>query len=186
MDEHPRASTTSESLAKLRPVFIKDTGVVTAGNASGICDGAASVVVASEEAIKKHGLTPLARIVSWNYVGVNPQIMGIGPCPAMLESLSRAKLSMKHMDIIEINEAFAAQVLAVCKELGIDPMNVNMNGGSIACGHPLGASGSRILAHMTYELQRTAGRYAIGSACIGGGTFILILGQGIAVILERV
>lgn len=179
VDEHARPQTTVESLTKLKSVFIRDTGVVTAGNASGICDGAASLIVAGEEAVKKYGLKPLARIVNWNYVGVDPEIMGIGPVPAMKTALKRAGLSFSDMSIIEINEAFSAQVLAVSKELKIDPSTVNVNGGAIALGHPLGASGARILGHLCYELQRTQGKYAIGAACIGGG-------QGIAVILERV
>jgi acetyl-CoA acyltransferase 2 len=135
--------------------------------------------VAGEEAVKKYGLTPLARLVSWNYVGVDPKIMGIGPVPAMTTALARANLTFKDMDIIEVNEAFSAQVLAVAKELKIDTNELNVHGGAIALGHPLGASGARILGHLTHELQRTKGKYAIGAACIGGG-------QGIAVILERV
>ena len=179
VDEHPRPETTAEGLTKLRPVFIKDTGVVTAGNASGICDGAASLIVAGEEAVKKHNLKPLARIVNWNYVGVDPQIMGSGPVPAMKTALKRAGLTMGDMDLIEINEAFSAQVLAVAKELKLDISQLNVNGGAIALGHPLGASGARILGHLSHELHRTQSKYAIGAACIGGG-------QGIAVILERV
>lgn len=177
-DEHPRPQTTVESLAKLPSVFIKETGLVTAGNASGISDGAASLIVASEAAVKKHGLKPLAKILSWNYIGVEPSIMGIGPAPAIRSALSRAKLSLKDMDLIEVNEAFAAQVLAVAKELKLDPAQINENGGAIALGHPLGASGARILAHLSHALQRTKKKYAIGSACIGGG-------QGIALVLER-
>ncbi|KAJ3327365.1 hypothetical protein HDU76_011938 [Blyttiomyces sp. JEL0837] len=178
VDEHPRPQTTVASLGKLPSVFIKDTGVVTAGNASGICDGAASLIVASEEAVKKYKLTPLAQVLSWNYVGVEPTIMGIGPVPAIKGALKRAGLSLKDMSIVEVNEAFAAQFLAVQKELGLDPAITNKNGGAIALGHPLGASGARIMAHMTHELHRTNGRYAVGSACIGGG-------QGIAVVIEK-
>ncbi|KND00687.1 acetyl-CoA C-acetyltransferase [Spizellomyces punctatus DAOM BR117] len=177
-DEHPRPQTTLESLAKLPSVFIKDTGLVTAGNASGICDGAASLVVAGEDAVKKHGLKPLARLVSWFYTGVDPNIMGIGPVPAIQGALKRAGLSLKDMDLIEVNEAFAAQFLAVERELGLDRAKTNTSGGAIALGHPLGASGARITTHLAHALQRTNGRYALGSACIGGG-------QGIAVILER-
>lgn len=147
-------------------------------NASGICDGAASLIVAGEDAIKKHGIKPLARVVGWYYVGCEPTIMGIGPVPAIKGVLKRTGLSLSDFDHIEINEAFAAQVLACAKELGIDPAKLNANGGAIALGHPLGASGARILSHLTYELQRTQGRYALGAACIGGG-------QGIAVVLER-
>ncbi|TPX64192.1 hypothetical protein SpCBS45565_g06041 [Spizellomyces sp. 'palustris'] len=177
-DEHPRPQTTIESLGKLPSVFIKDTGLVTAGNASGICDGAASLVVAGEDAVKKYGMKPLARLVSWFYTGVDPNIMGIGPVPAIQGALKRAGLSLKDMDLIEVNEAFAAQFLAVERELGLDRAKTNTNGGAIALGHPLGASGARITTHLAHELQRTNGRYALGSACIGGG-------QGIAVILER-
>ncbi|KAI8923616.1 Thiolase, N-terminal domain-containing protein [Entophlyctis helioformis] len=177
-DEHARPSTTIESLAKLSPVFVKDTGLVTAGNASGICDGAASVIVASEEAVKKYNLTPLAKLLSYHYVGVDPSIMGIGPVPAIQGAVKRAGLDLKDIPIVEINEAFAAQVLAVCKELKLDAAKVNVNGGAIALGHPLGASGARITAHITHELQRTKAQYAVGSACIGGG-------QGIAIVLER-
>ncbi|KAI8814274.1 Thiolase, N-terminal domain-containing protein [Cladochytrium replicatum] len=178
VDEHPRPKSTAKDLQKLSPVFVKDTGLVTAGNASGICDGAASLVVASEEAVIQYGLTPLVRIVSWFYTGVEPTIMGIGPVPAMKGALERAGLTFDHMDFIEVNEAFAVQVLAVKKALGLDLAKLNIHGGAIALGHPLGASGARILAHMTHELQRSGGKYAIGSACIGGG-------QGISVILER-
>ncbi|KAI8820786.1 Thiolase, N-terminal domain-containing protein [Fimicolochytrium jonesii] len=177
-DEHPRGSTTLETLAKLQSVFIKQTGTVTAGNASGICDGAASLIVASESAIKSQNLKPLARLVSWHYTGVDPKIMGIGPVPAVKGALKKAGLTLKDMDIIELNEAFAVQALAVSRELGWDMSKVNLAGGAIAIGHPLGASGARITAHLAHELQRTKKRYALGTACIGGG-------QGIALILER-
>lgn len=176
-DEHPRPQTTLETLAKLKPVFKKD-GVVTAGNASGISDGAASLVVASEEAIKKHGLTPLARVVSWASVGVEPSIMGIGPVPAVQQALKLAGKSINDIDIFDINEAFGAQFLAVQKVLELDPTKVNQCGGAIALGHPLGASGARILAHLAHQLQEQKKTYAVGAACIGGG-------QGIAVVLER-
>jgi len=176
-DEHPRPQTTIEGLSKLPPVFKKD-GVVTAGNASGICDGAASIIVASEEAVKKYNLTPLAKLLSWNYVGVDPAIMGIGPVPAVKTALKRAGLSLNDMSLVEVNEAFAVQYLSVERELGLDRSKTNTNGGAIAVGHPLGASGARILGHLVYELQRTKGQYALGSACIGGG-------QGIAVVMER-
>jgi acetyl-CoA acyltransferase 2 len=179
VDEHPRPATSMEQLAKLRPVFIKDTGLVTAGNASGISDGAASIIVAGEDAVKKNGLKPLARVVDWFYVGCEPTIMGIGPVPAIQGVLARTGLKIEDFSHIEINEAFAAQILAVSKELGIDAATINPHGGAIALGHPLGASGARILSHMTYELIRTGGKYALGAACIGGG-------QGIAVVLERV
>ncbi|KAI9183244.1 3-ketoacyl-CoA thiolase, mitochondrial [Blastocladiella emersonii ATCC 22665] len=179
VDEHARPQTTIESLAKLPSVFVKDVGTVTAGNASGISDGAAAVVVASDEAVKAHGLKPLARIVSWHVVGVEPTIMGIGPVAAIQGALAKAKLTLKDMDLVEVNEAFAAQYLAVAKELGLDNDKTNLNGGAIALGHPLAASGSRILAHLAHALDQKKGKYAVGSACIGGG-------QGIAVILERV
>lgn len=177
-DEHARPQTTIEALAKLPPVFKKD-GMVTAGNASGISDGAATVIVASEGAVKCHNLKPLVRVVSYHYEGVEPSLMGIGPVPAIKGALKKAGLTLNDMDLVEVNEAFAAQYLACEKELGLDRAKTNRNGGAIAVGHPLAASGSRILAHLTYELHRTQKRYAIGSACIGGG-------QGIAVVLERV
>ncbi len=177
-DEHPRPDASLAAMAKLRPVFKKD-GVVTAGNASGICDGAAALLLASEAAVKQHGLTPLARIVQWGIAGVDPNIMGIGPVPAIRGALSRSGLTLNDMDLIEINEAFAPQYLACEKELGIDREKTNVNGGAIALGHPLGATGARITAHLVHELRRREGRYAIGSACIGGG-------QGIAIVLENV
>ncbi|KAI9094393.1 3-ketoacyl-CoA thiolase [Phlyctochytrium arcticum] len=178
VDEHPRPQTTIESLTKLPSVFIKETGTVTAGNASGISDGAASLVIASGEAVKKYNLKPIARLVHWFYTGVDPSIMGIGPVPAIQGVLKRTGLALKDMDLVEVNEAFAAQYLAVEKELGLDRSKTNTNGGAIAVGHPLGASGARITGHLAHELQRTGGKYALGSACIGGG-------QGIAVLLER-
>ncbi len=177
-DEHPRPQTTMEILAKLPPVFKKD-GVVTAGNASGICDGAACLVLATEDFAKAKGVKPLARLVNWGVAGVDPSIMGIGPAPAIKNALSRASLKLSDMDLVEVNEAFAPQYLAVEKELGLDRNKTNVDGGAIALGHPLGASGARITAHLVYELARRGGKYAIGSACIGGG-------QGMAVILERV
>jgi len=178
VDEHPRPQTTLETLAKLAPVFKKD-GVVTAGNASGICDGAAALVLATEDYAKQHGLKPLARIVQWGVAGVDPSIMGIGPAPAIRSALLRAELKQADIDLFEVNEAFAPQFLAVEKELGLDRARTNVDGGAIALGHPLGASGARIVTHLVYELARRAGRYAVGSACIGGG-------QGIAVVIERV
>jgi acetyl-CoA acyltransferase 2 len=177
-DEHPRPQSTMEALAKLAPVFKKD-GVVTAGNASGICDGAACLVLATEEFAKRKGLTPLARIVHWGVAGVDPSIMGIGPAPAIKNALERASLKLSDMDLVEVNEAFAPQYLAVEKELGLDRAKTNVNGGAIALGHPLGASGARITTHLVYELARRNGRYAVGSACIGGG-------QGIAIVVERI
>ncbi|RQM21686.1 hypothetical protein B5M09_008198 [Aphanomyces astaci] len=173
-DEHPR-ETTLEKLGKLKTVF-KDGGVVTAGNASGIADGAGAIILASEAALKH--AAPLARVVSYSVVGVDPSIMGIGPVPAIQQALKRANLTLDDMDLIEINEAFGAQYLSCLKELGANPEISNVNGGAIALGHPLGASGSRITAHLTHALIRTKKRYAVGAACIGGG-------QGIAIILEN-
>jgi len=177
VDEHPRPQSTPEGLAKLAPVFKKD-GVVTAGNASGICDGAAALVLTTEEYARKKGMKPLARILQWGLAGVEPSIMGIGPAPAIRTALSRAGLKASEIDLFEVNEAFAPQYLAVEKELGLDRTKTNVDGGAIALGHPLGASGARIATHVVYELARRGGRYALGSACIGGG-------QGIAVVLER-
>jgi len=177
VDEHPRPQTTLEALAKLAPVFKKD-GVVTAGNASGICDGAACLVLVTEELAKAKGLKPLARLVQWGVAGVEPKEMGIGPAPAIQSALARAELKLGDIDLFEVNEAFAPQYLAVEKELGLPRDKTNVNGGAIALGHPLGASGARITTHLVYELARRGGRYAIGSACIGGG-------QGLAVVLER-
>jgi acetyl-CoA acetyltransferase family protein len=176
-DECPRADTDAAKLAKLRPVFKAD-GVVTAGNASAITDGAAALVVTSAERAAELGATALARVVSWGVVGVDPSVMGIGPVEAIRQALERAGLTLNQMDRVEVNEAFAPQYLAVEKELGLDRARTNVNGGAISVGHPLGASGARITAHLCYELARTGGRYAVGSACIGGG-------QGIAIVLER-
>jgi acetyl-CoA acetyltransferase family protein len=177
-DDHMRPDTTLEILAKLRPAFAKD-GFVTAGNASGIVDGAAALVIAGEEYVKSRDLKPLARIVSWAYAGVEPEIMGIGPVPAIRKALESAGLKLSDIDVIEINEAFAAQYLAVEKELGLDRSRTNVNGGAIALGHPLGATGTRLVLTLGHELQRRQGRYGLASACIGGG-------QGIAMIIERV
>jgi acetyl-CoA acyltransferase 2 len=175
-DEHPRREANLEAMAKLPPSFKKD-GVVTAGNASGICDGGAALILASEEAVKRHNLTSLARVVQWHVAGVEPTIMGIGPVPAIRGALARAGLQQSDVDLFEINEAFAAQYLACEKELGLDRDKTNVDGGAIALGHPLGASGARITAHLVHELRRRSGRYAVGAACIGGG-------QGIALVLE--
>jgi acetyl-CoA acetyltransferase family protein len=175
-DEHPRPDTTAERLAALKPVFRKD-GVVTAGNASGIGDGAAAMIIASADYARKHKVRPLARLVSWGIAGVDPKIMGIGPVPAARQALARAELTLDDMDLIEVNEAFAAQTVAVERELAIDPEKLNVHGGAIALSHPLAASGARITVHLLHALQRSGGRYALGSACIGGG-------QGIAVIIE--
>ena len=177
-DEHPRPESTLEKISGLKPVF-QEGGVVTAANASGICDGAGAVLVASEQAIKEHNLTPLARVVSYGVVGCEPTIMGIGPVEAMRQALTKANLTLADMDRVEINEAFAAQVLACAKELDLDMDRTNLHGGAISLGHPLGASGSRIMAHLAHGFARQPqNQYHVGAACIGGG-------QGIAVVLER-
>lgn len=177
-DEHARGDTTLEGLAKLKPAFRKD-GSVTAGNACGIVDGAAALIVTKEKTAEKLNLKPLTRVVSWAVTGVPPEIMGIGPVPAIPLALERAKLSLDQMDLIEINEAFAAQYLACEKELKLDRSKVNVNGGAIAIGHPFGATGARLLLSTSLELHRRKARYSIVSACIGGG-------MGIAMILERI
>jgi 3-oxoadipyl-CoA thiolase len=179
-DEHPRPDTTMEALSKLKPV-VKPDGTITAGNASGINDGACAMVLASESAAKRHGLTPKARVVAAAAAGVAPRIMGIGPVPATRKVLAKSGLLLGQMNVIELNEAFASQALAVLRELGIpeDATHVNPNGGAIALGHPLGASGARLVTTALYQLQRTNGKYALCTMCIG-------VGQGIALILERV
>ena len=176
-DDHLRPETTLEGLAMLKPAFAKD-GLVTAGNASGIVDGAAALVIADEEFIRRHDLNPMGRIVSWAYAGVEPELMGIGPVPATRDALAKAGLTLSDLDLIEVNEAFAAQYLAVEKELGLDRTRTNVNGGAIALGHPLGATGTRLVLTVLHELHRRRGRYALATACIGGG-------QGIAIIVER-
>ncbi len=175
-DDHMRPETTLEILAKLPTVFKKD-GVVTAGNASGIVDGAAALVIAGEEAVKAKGAKPLGQIRSWATVGVDPTLMGMGPAPAIRKALQRAGLKLADLDLVEINEAFAPQYLACEKELGLDREKVNVNGGAIAIGHPLGASGARLLLTLLLELRRRGKKYGVASACIGGG-------QGIAMIIE--
>jgi len=179
-DEHPRPDTSLEKLARLRPAF-REGGTVTAGNAAGINDGAAAVLMMSERAAIRLGLRPRARLVASAVAGVNPQIMGIGPVPATRKALARAGLTLDHMDVIEINEAFAAQVLAVCRDLGIegDDPRLNPNGGAIALGHPLGCSGARIVTTMLYEMERRGARYGLATMCIG-------VGQGLAAIFERI
>lgn len=179
-DEHLRASTTLEGLAKLKP-FVKRDGVITAGNASGINDGAAALLIASDKAVTEYGLKPLAKIIGMQSMGVEPGIMGIGPVPAVRKLLKRTGLTIEEMDVIELNEAFAAQALACMRELGLedDEDHVNPNGGAIALGHPLGASGARLVTTALYELARRKGRYALCTMCIG-------VGQGIALIIERV
>jgi acetyl-CoA acyltransferase 2 len=176
MDEHMRPDSTAEGLARLPPYFRQD-GVVTAGNASGIADGAAALVLARRDVAQKLGLKPLAVIRSWGVAGVDPSIMGIGPAPAARKALGKAALDLKQMDLVEVNEAFSAQFLAVVKELHLDPDRTNVDGGAIALGHPLGASGARLTAHLAHALRRRGKRLGLASACIGGG-------QGQAVILE--
>lgn len=177
-DDHMRADTTLESLAALPAAFRKD-GCVTAGNASGIVDGAAALVLASEDGVRRHGLRPIGRLVAWAAVGVDPSLMGIGPAPATRAVLGKAGLTLADVDLIEVNEAFAAQYLAVEKELGLDRDRVNVNGGAIALGHPLGASGTRLLLTVLYELRRRGKTRGLATACIGGG-------QGIAAIVETI
>lgn len=177
-DEHPKPDATFEKISAMKALFKKD-GLVTAATASGVVDGAACTIVASESFVKKNNLKPMAEIIAWANVGCDPKIMGIGPAPAIRKALEKANLKLEQMDLIEINEAFAAQFLSVAKELKLDLSKTNVNGGAIAVGHPLGASGTRILNHLCYEMQRRGSEYAIGSACIGGG-------QGVAVILKRV
>jgi acetyl-CoA acetyltransferase family protein len=176
-DDHLRPDTTLEGLAALKPAFGKD-GFVTAGNASGIVDGAAALVVAARSEAKARGLKPLASVVAWGIAGVPPEIMGIGPVPAARKALAAAGLSLGQIDLVEINEAFAGQYLAVEKELGLEREKTNVNGGAIALGHPLGATGTRLLLTLALELRRRKGSYGLASACIGGG-------QGIAVIIKR-
>ncbi|ARD28714.1 3-oxoadipyl-CoA thiolase [Acinetobacter lactucae] len=179
-DEHPRASTTLEGLSKLKPV-VKADGTVTAGNASGINDGAAALLIASDEAVQAYNLKPRAKIIASTAVGVEPRIMGFAPAPAIKKLLKQASLTLDQMDVIELNEAFAAQALAVTRDLGLpdDSAKVNPNGGAIALGHPLGASGARLVTTALNQLEQTGGRYALCSMCIG-------VGQGIALIIERV
>ena len=177
-DDHLRPDTTLEVLARLPTAFSKD-GFVTAGNASGIVDGAAMLVIAGREFVKERGAKPLGRVVSWAYAGVEPDLMGIGPVPAVRSALEKAGLKLSDIDLIEVNEAFACQYLAVEKELGLERSKTNVNGGAIALGHPLGASGTRLVLTALNELRRRNGRYGLASACIGGG-------QGIAIIFERV
>jgi acetyl-CoA C-acetyltransferase len=175
-DEHPKA-TTADALAKLRPAFQKD-GTVTAGNASGINDGAAAVVLATAEAADRAGLKPRARLLGYAVAGVPPHIMGVGPIPAVRKLLEKTGLGIEDFDVIESNEAFAAQAIAVNKGLGLDPARVNPNGGAIALGHPVGATGAILTVKALYELERTGGRYGLVTMCIGGG-------QGIALAIER-
>lgn len=178
-DEHARRDITLEGLAKLKPVFVRENGTVTAGNASGINDGAGAVVLMNAQEVKQRNLQPLARLVAYAHAGVEPGIMGIGPVPATQKVLAKAGLTINDLDVIEANEAFAAQACAVSKALGFDPAKVNPNGSGISLGHPIGATGAIITVKALYELQRIQGKYALVTMCIGGG-------QGIAAIFERV
>jgi len=180
VDEHPRAGTTVETLAKLKPAFVEG-GTVTAGNSSGVNDGACALIVASEAAVKAHGLTPRARVLGMAAAGVPPRVMGIGPVPATEKLLDRLGLSLDDIDLIELNEAFASQALVFCRELGIkdDDPRINPQGGAIALGHPLGCSGARLATTATYQLQRTGGKRALLTMCVG-------VGQGVAAVIERV
>jgi acetyl-CoA acetyltransferase family protein len=175
-DEHIRADATYEGLSALAPYFSED-GLVTAGSASGIGDGSACMVIANAEWAKGRGLAPLGRLVSWAFVGVEPDLMGIGPAPAIRKALERAGKRLEDMHLVEVNEAFAPQYLAVERELGLDPTKTNVDGGAIALTHPLAASGARILVHLLHELRRRGGGFGVGSACVGGG-------QGGAVVVE--
>lgn len=177
-DEHPKPEVTLEKISSMKAMFKKD-GLVTAATASGIVDGAATSLIASESFVKANGLKPMARLISWAAVGCDPKIMGLGPAPAARKALERAGLTLDQMDLVEVNEAFAAQYLSVEKELKLNREKTNVRGGAIAVGHPLGASGTRIMNLLANELQNRNAKYALGSACIGGG-------QGIAMILERV
>jgi 3-oxoadipyl-CoA thiolase len=177
-DEHPRPDSSLEALAKLRAAF-RDGGSVTAGNSSGINDGASATVVVEAELARREGLTPLARVVSTAVAGVDPSVMGLGPVPATRKALARAGLSVGDLDLVELNEAFASQSIACIRELGLDPEKVNVNGGAIALGHPLGMSGARLVTMLTHELRRRGGRYGLATMCIG-------VGQGIATVVERI
>jgi acetyl-CoA C-acetyltransferase len=178
-DEHVRADASLENMAKLKPVFAKENGTVTAGNASGINDAAAALVLMERRAAEARGLEPMARLVAYAHAGVDPEYMGIGPVPASRKALEKAGLKASDIDVVEANEAFAAQALAVTKDLGLDPAKVNPNGSGISIGHPIGATGALITVKAVYELERIQGRYALVTMCIGGG-------QGIAAIFERV
>jgi 3-oxoadipyl-CoA thiolase len=177
-DEHPRADTSAEALAKLRPAF-REGGSVTAGNSSGINDGASAVLVVEADRARELGLKPLARLVSTAVAGVDPAIMGYGPVPATRKALERAGITAADLDLIELNEAFASQSIVCIDDLGLDPGRVNVNGGAIALGHPLGMSGARLITRLTHELRRTGGRYGLATMCIG-------VGQGIATVVERI
>ena len=180
-DEHPRADSSLEALARLRPAFRGSAadGSVTAGNSSGINDGASAVLLVEAERARTLGLQPLARVMSTAVAGVDPAVMGVGPVPATRKALERAGIGVDDLDLIELNEAFASQSLVCIDELGLDPAKVNVNGGAIALGHPLGMSGGRLITMLTHELRRTGGRYGLATMCIG-------VGQGIATVVERI
>ena len=177
-DEHPRPDTTAESLAKLPPVFDPESGTVHAGNSSGITDGAAALVLASEEEVHRAGVEPLGRVVAWTSAGVEPERMGIGPVPALRSLLAKEKLALSDIDLIELNEAFAAQVIACARELPFDPARVNVNGGAIALGHPIGATGARIATTLLHEMKRRGAKRGVATLCVSGG-------MGMAVLFER-
>jgi acetyl-CoA acetyltransferase family protein len=177
-DEHPRADTSLEALARLRPAF-REGGTVTAGNSSGINDGASATVLVEREFAEREGLAPMARVVSTAVAGVDPAVMGLGPIPAVRKALERAELDVDEIDLVELNEAFASQSIVVIRELGLDADQVNVNGGAIALGHPLGMSGARLITMLAHELQRTGKRFGLATMCIG-------VGQGIATIIERI
>lgn len=177
-DEHVRHDATIDDMTRLKPVFAKESGTVTAGNASGLNDAAAALVLMERSLAEQRGLKPLARLVSYGHAGVDPKVMGIGPVPATRKALERAGLAVKDLDVVEANEAFAAQACAVTQQLGLDPAKVNPNGSGISLGHPIGATGALITVKALYELQRIGGRYALVTMCIGGG-------QGIAAVFER-
>jgi 3-oxoadipyl-CoA thiolase len=177
-DEHPRADTSLEALARLRPAF-RPGGTVTAGNSSGINDGASATVVVESDFARERGLRPMARVLATAVAGVDPAVMGLGPIPATRKALERAGLAIEDLDLIELNEAFASQSIAVMRELGLDPEKTNVNGGAIALGHPLGMSGARLITMLTHELERRGGRYGLATMCIG-------VGQGIATVIERI
>ena len=178
-DEHPRADSSLEALARLRPAFAAEGGTVTAGHASGINDGASAVLVVEAERARSLGLRPMARVLSTAVAGVDPAVMGIGPVPATRKALDRAGIAVADLDLVELNEAFASQSLVCIDELGLDPSRVNVNGGAIALGHPLGSSGGRLITMLAHELRRTGGRYGLATMCIG-------VGQGIATVIERI
>jgi acetyl-CoA acetyltransferase family protein len=177
-DEHPRADTSAEALARLRPAFKRDGGSVTAGNSSGINDGASAVLLVEAGRARELGLRPMARVVATAVAGVDPAVMGVGPIPATRKALERAGIGVGDLDLVELNEAFASQSLVCIDELRLDPAKVNVNGGAIALGHPLGMSGGRLVTMLTHELRRTGGRYGLATMCIG-------VGQGIATVVER-